>query len=289
MTKKWKSLFFVIVLCGIWPSQVGAQSDINARLDQIERKIDRLLALQETERINFDADSFLNQVCDGDRLDKQFFTVCHVRDWKISRWVGYHLTEENLNGKAKRKNNFRPDPQLARGSRSELTDYRNSGFDRGHMAPAAAFKRSKQAMSTTFLLSNMAPQTAQLNRNKWRLLEEDVRTLARDHGDVWVFTGNLFLNSNEQPTSPQKTIGSNKVAVPTHCFKTILLRSNEQRWQMFAFLMPNQRSPIPGSVEDYQVTVDRIETLAGIDFFSGLPDGLEHDLERTTTSWPIGT
>ena len=120
-------------------------------------------------------------------LIKEHYVTCHNDETLVPDWVTYHLTRENLEGDAARRNNFRPDPELAPGQRAELVDYRHSGFDRGHMAPAAAFKRSVTAMSETFFLSNMAPQRPNLNRRLWARLEAQVRTLAETHGSIWVF------------------------------------------------------------------------------------------------------
>jgi endonuclease G, mitochondrial len=101
---------------------------------------------------------FGTPACDGTILDKQVFVICHSATLKIPLWVGYMLTANDLNGPAPRVNSFRRDTELPANERSELGDYAGSGYDRGHMAPAEDFDRSKQAMRTSFLLSNMAPQ-----------------------------------------------------------------------------------------------------------------------------------
>ncbi|MDA2937082.1 DNA/RNA non-specific endonuclease [Acidobacteria bacterium AH-259-A15] len=281
-----RTLIYLVLVVFLFQTPF-AQSDIEQRLERLEAKIDRLLAFHELDREHTQNWRFLSQTCDGRLLNKQFFVICHNDEWKIPYWVGYYLSKENLTGSVRRTNDFRPDPELQSSERAELTDYRNSGYDRGHMAPAAAFKRSRTAMSTTFLLSNMAPQTATLNRRIWRLLEEDVREVAREIGDVWIFTGNLFRDSDGNPTEPSKLIGENEVAVPTHCFKVILLKTATDQWQMFGFIMPNQRESIPGPLTDYQVTIDRIEEASGLDFFAELPDLLENDLESKRPPWPV--
>ena len=198
-----------LAVIGSHVSTAVAQSSVESRLEAIETqlnrlesKLDRVLAGQQMSVLGVGEEIIRQQACDGSMLDKQFFVICHMADWKIARWVGYHLTADKLQGTAKRTDNFRPDSQLPHDERSELSDYSGSGYDRGHMAPAAAFKRSKKAMSTTFFLSNMAPQTPQLNRRIWRILEEEVRTLAKEHGEVWVFTGNLFLDDTLHPAQP---------------------------------------------------------------------------------------
>ena len=127
-------------------------------------------------------------------LINDWFITCHDNVHRVPEWVSYHLTAESLSGDAERRDDFRPDPDLSELHRAELDDYVGSGYDRGHMAPAAAFRRSEEAMSETFKLSNMAPQTPTLNRVMWRLLEDDVRELAGLAGSIWVFTGSLIVD-----------------------------------------------------------------------------------------------
>lgn len=91
-------------------------------------------------------------------------------------------------------------------------------------------------MSTTFLLSNMSPQTAKLNQRIWKKLEEQVRDLVIANGEAWIITGNVFLSSDSQFVSPSEFIGPNSVAVPTHCFKAILSCDDTGEFSMFAFL-----------------------------------------------------
>lgn len=275
----------------------GQEPTVEHRLERLEEQVNRLLALHGVISDSPDVPSELEGNIhtrfgypggDGTLLVKDHYVISHRNDLKVPEWVAYHLSRENLQGIARRTNDFRPDPELPAGERSELSDYRNSGFDRGHMAPAAAFKRSRVAMSATFPLSNMTPQTPNLNRRIWRELEQDVRSLARAHGRIWVFTGILFLDANGNPAIPSNHIGNNRVAVPTHFYKAILCEHPSGTREMFSFIMPNQRSRIPGDPRDYIGTIDRIEELTGLDFFAALPDTEEDRLEgMTATNWPI--
>lgn len=236
--------------------------------------------------------------CDGDsavRLDKVFFVVCYDKKWKIPRWVAYHLTARDLEGDVDRTEDFRIDPALKRREQASLSDYVGSGYHRGHMAPAGAFDRSLVTMSTTFLLTNMAPQTPSLNSGKWRSLESRVRKVIAAHRGVWIFTGNLFstkktpcdpLDSEARHTKPKITIGSGRVAVPTHSFKAILVARDNGEWSSYGFVMPNQPKRLPLEVSGYQCSVRAIEILTGADFFAELEDRLEERLENDVPSWP---
>lgn len=229
----------------------------------------------------------------GTILDKGHFVINHNDNWKIPYWVAYCLSSPNhegsiLEGNVSRTSDFRPDPQLPVGSRSELEDYPgSSGYDRGHNAPPATFKRSKDAMSTTFLLSNVNPQTPTLNRGIWKILEGQVRDLARKQEATWIVTGNICLDADSQVVDPSEFIGPGSVAIPSHCFKAILSCDEDGIFFMYAFILPNQREYIPGTPADYQIEVDRLEHITGFDFFPGLDDARENYLESILLyNWP---
>lgn len=274
---------------------VICQETLEQKLQRIEAKIDSLLAFHRRQIENVQPYEIIRDSLNvlwgiagarGTILNKEYFFINHNDDWKIPYWVAYYLSSSNLQGTARRTNDFRPDPQLSIGSRSELEDYRHSGYDRGHNAPAAAFKRSRDAMSTTFFLSNMSPQTPRLNRNIWRILEEQVRDMVMEEGEAWIVTGNVFLDPDSQFVDPSEFIGSNNVAVPTHCFKAILSTNENGIFSMYAFMLPNQREYIPGTPADYLITVDRLEQITGYDFFPDLDDDIENRLESIPSIWP---
>jgi len=222
-------------------------------------------------------------------LIKSYYVICEDVPHRVPLWVSYHLGREDLVSHAKRTNGFRADPDLPAGQRAELRDYNSSGYDRGHMAPAADFKRNAEAMSETFFLSNMAPQRPNLNRMSWERLESSVRDLAARHGSIWIITGPLYLDSaGHRMTAPDEFIGADSVAVPTHFFKVILCEHPAGHYEMFAFIMRNQKTPLPGTARDYLVSVSRVEQLSGLDFFAALPDAVERPLEAAAaTNWPV--
>ncbi len=237
-------------------------------------------------------------------LPKTFFTICYHTKWRIARWVAYFLTAPDLEGDVDRTEDFREDEAIRKeADRSRLSDYAGSGYHRGHMAPAAAFDRSERAMSTTFLLSNMAPQTASLNSGKWRSLESRVRKVINAHRGVWIVTGNLFAKADRSrglrnrafetidpfglPKNDKRHwLGNGRVAVPTHSFKAVLVARDSGKFAAYGFIMPNQRTRLAGKVRDYQVPVDEMERLTGIDVFSVLDDVLEARLEADAMAWP---
>lgn len=205
----------------------------------------------------------------GTYLDKGYFFINHNDKWKIPYWVGYYLSDSNLVGDAPRLKHFRSDPDLPDSCRAKDKDYTKSGYDRGHMAPAACFKRSTEAMRATFVLSNAAPQTDSLNRVMWKGLEQLVRDLVKSDSisHAWVFTGNVFMDADSHWVEPDSFVGEGRVAVPTHCFKAILFMTDDSIFTETAFLMPNQSESLPEKPEDYRIKVEKLEEITGWDFF----------------------
>ncbi len=200
---------------------------------------------------------------------------------KIPIWVQYYVTREDLTGTSERSDDFRPDTSIPRGSRSELSDYRSSGYDRGHMAPAADMKRSDEVMSESFFLSNMSPQVGQgYNRGIWRVLETAVRDWVNQRGSLTVIIGPIFtINQNR---ASYRVIGGNSVAVPNSFYKIVVDHSSDDV-EVLAFLMPNEN--LSGrELHEFLVSVDEIEGLTGLDFLSNLPDDIERTVEALEPS-----
>lgn len=203
-------------------------------------------------------------------LNHKYFVIDYNDTLKIPNWVAYYITAGDLmNNVALRSEDFRADVELPCNLRAEPGDYERSGYDRGHNAPAGDFARCQDAMSTTFLLSNMSPQVPELNRESWMRLEKNIRTRIRSCGRGWIITGNLFLDST-------KTIGHG-VGVPSHCYKAVLLDSLGIL-KCLGSLMPNSRDV--KALDQYWISVDSLETLSGYDFFFLLPDSIEQLIEK---------
>jgi endonuclease G len=211
---------------------------------------------------------------DREAADRHYFFLCHSRSGKLPLWVGYSLTSAQLTGSASRPSRFREDRDLA-GPRATDRDYRYSGFSRGHLAPAADFASSDDAIRATFLLSNAVPQKQSVNSGRWAAAEAAVRRLARGADRLYVFTGVLFEGST-------RTIGAGRVAVPSHTFKVVLAVRGEHK-RMFAVIVPNQ-DRVEGPLHQFAVTVDEVERRSGLDFFSQLDDAEERDLEARRDS-----
>ena len=205
------------------------------------------------------------------------YTVSYNKELKLPNWVSYELTREETKGKEKRNNRFIADP-LVKGIIATNADYARSGYDKGHMAPAADMKWSPQAMKESFYFSNMCPQHPQLNRRGWKNLEEKIRDWAIADSAIIIICGPII-------TKQPKTIGKNKVAVPQQYFK-VILSPFVRPMRAIGFLFNNRQALEPLST--YAVTVDSIERLTNMDFFASLPYEIENKIEAEENyfQWP---
>lgn len=203
-------------------------------------------------------------------LERTGYTASYNKEWKMPNWVAWKLTAGRLNGKARRTNEFLPDPDVPQRHSAESRDYATSRYDRGHMAPAGDMKWSQVAMDESFYLSNICPQASNLNQGDWRILEERCRVWAKSMGDLYIVCGPIVY-----PDVKHKRIGRNKVTVPDGFFKVILLTG--RRPCAVGFLYPNDDCDAPLSA--YAVAVDSVEAVTGIDFFPRLDDEVESRIE----------
>ncbi len=196
------------------------------------------------------------------------YVLSYNETHKQANWVAYELTLEEVNGIFERTNDFRPDPMVKTGS-ATLADYRGSGYDRGHLAPAADMKWSAIAMSESFYMSNMSPQRPSFNRGIWKMLEEQVRKWAVDNKSVYIATGGMLIPGLGK-------IGPNGVSVPEKFYK-VILDYQEPELKGIGFILLNKGSKEP--LQNYAVTIDKVESMTGIDFFYALPDEIEEEIE----------
>lgn len=197
------------------------------------------------------------------------YTLSYNSEWKLANWVGYELTSQETRGTVKRSDRFDEDP-CVEGYQVRHADYTHSGFDRGHMAPAADMKWSEEAMDESFYMSNICPQVHALNAGRWNDLENKVRKWAQRDSAIIVVCGPIVPHD-------YSTISEQHIAVPRHFFKIVASPySNPPRG--IGFIMPNEDIDEP--LYTYAVTIDQVEAATGIDFLYALPDSLENHIEQ---------
>jgi len=189
------------------------------------------------------------------------FSLGYNEKYEQAAWVAYLLTKEHITGPGSRERFFNPDPKVRTGS-ALFSDYTRSGYDRGHLAPAADFKSSQELVKETFYMSNISPQNREFNAGIWNDLEKLLRSWAYHYGKIYVVTGPVL-----KPGLP--TIGKvNKIAVPEQFYKVVLY-AKPPYLKGIAFLLNNEPSSQP--LSKAVISIDSLEKVTGLEFFPLLP------------------
>lgn len=198
------------------------------------------------------------------------YTTSFNSDTRLPNWVYWELTYEKAHGSYPRDDDFRPDPKV-KGRQADVADYKGSGWDRGHMAPAGDMKWSETAMSESCYFSNICPQHSGLNGGDWRVLEEKCRSLTSRYDTLYIICGPIVGKA------ANGTIGANKVTVPDGFFKVILA---ERKGSLYGigFIFSNN-SGADKDLRDYACSINYVEQATGMDFYSSLSDDIEEAVE----------
>ena len=279
-----KIKIYVLALCS---AVVLSSCDFMGRNRPLARQIGRAVAA-EIERgkqsgesrgkasVAFDGDVSLLRQASPEGVPEQMlrrtgYIASYNKSTKLPNWVAWHLTPGRTEGPAKRSGvDFEADMDVP-APRAEDSDYYGSGYDRGHMCPAADNKFSVEAMRESFLFTNMCPQNGNLNRGDWNEMEMACRRWAEEYDGLYIVCGPILYKGRH------KTIGKNKVTVPEAFFKVVLRTGDNPK--AIGFVYKNAGGNRPKG--DYVNTVDEVERLTGIDFFPSLPDDVERRVEAT--------
>ena len=198
------------------------------------------------------------------------FSLIYNETHEQASWVAYELTREKTAKGIERTDKFLSDPKVVTGTATNK-DYEKSGYDRGHLAPAADMSWSETAMAESFYFSNMSPQLPGFNRGVWKRMEEQVRLWAVENEQIYIATGAVLYEG-------LKTIGKNGVSVPDYYYKVILDYSAPEV-KGIGFIFPHESSSL--ALRHFAVSIDSVEAFTGIDFFPSLPDDHEYLIEKT--------
>ncbi len=215
---------------------------------------------------------FLPSSTTGQVVHHKGYSLSYSEAHEQSEWVAYELKKAHLSNTNHKRPYFEIDKAVKSGA-ANWRNYKNSGYDRGHLCPAGDRRFTKEAHDETFLTSNISPQEHSFNSGIWNKLEQKVRYWAKKYDGVFVITGGV-LNGD------MKSIGDENVSVPNQFYK-VLIDVNSGDTKMIGFLLPHQDSDKP--LYEFVVSVDKIENLTGIDFFPELEDLIENKLEASSS------
>ncbi len=219
-----------------------------------------------------DLDFFLPTSGTDQIIHHTYYTLAYREDAEQASWVAYTLTQDQLSTTNLKRPYFEVDPAVKTGA-AHWKNYKNSGYNRGHLCPAADRSFSEEAYTETFLTSNISPQLQEFNGGVWNRLENQVRDWARRYGNLTIVTGGILEN-------PMATIGEEEVYVPSAFYK-ILIRKDFSGYKALAFLIPHSESD--NGLKAFTVTIDAVEELTKLDFFPQLDDATEAKLEASNS------
>jgi endonuclease G, mitochondrial len=210
-------------------------------------------------------------------LVNNYMAISYSRDRAIPNWVAWRVTRADM-GDIDREDSFRPDERLPKGwTRVTPADYTGSGYDRGHICPNADRNGSPDSMASTFLMTNMTPQTPDLNRGPWQKLEAYLRTLVKRGSDLYIVSGVYGANGKIK----------NKVTIPTNNWKVAVavpagagISAVNENTRVIAVDMPNAKGIKNADWQIYRTTVRDIEQKTGYNLLSNLPQNLQDSLEN---------
>jgi len=211
----------------------------------------------------------------GDQLvQHNYYTVSYSNQHKNAEWVAYELLGARLDLKnGEDRQNFKLDPDIE--SEASSSEYRNSGYDRGHLVPAHDMDFNATAMSESFYMSNVSPQVPDFNRGIWKSLESNVRKWAKKEKRLYVIVGPLL----NKTAAKADRIGSTGPTIPRGFFKVVMDYDGSEK-KAIAFMFKNKDIDQP--LERFVTTIDLVERYTNLDFFPDLTAAEEAALESVS-------
>ncbi|MDE6680460.1 MAG: DNA/RNA non-specific endonuclease [Muribaculaceae bacterium] len=260
--KKKENSFWSMVAIGIIAVLTGSYTGLFKKTDGKTTTTDSASHITALDNVSIPS-SLSSQI-----KDYEGFKVSFNKDNGTPNWVSWELLRSETQGNLTRSDNFWQDNDLIGCPQS--SDYSRSGYDRGHMCPAADQKWSSKAMNDCFVMSNMCPQAHALNAGAWSTLESKERQWAQRDSAIIIVAGPIYESTD------RKTIGAAGVRVPSAFFKVLLAPYLDEP-RAIGFVYPNMSAP--GNMQNYAMSVDEVEKLTGFDFFAALPDDIENKVE----------
>lgn len=285
-------LLSILLLMCLSLSTLFSQS-IEDQINTLEADLDKLFAQQQIiqssiEKLKLEAirrDLRAVGLPTEDYIEHSAMFLQYAEKHEQAAWVAHIITPDIISGKVYRTNDFRPDPLVSTGTAVEedyflkflqadsTYKYDGFGYDRGHLAPSADFRWSKQALSESYFYSNMSPQKAAFNRGAWAELESHLRAYIHQHQETQLFVITLPLLNDQLPFIKRSV---NEVSIPETYLKVVLDLKNKKG---IALKMPNKKISSPLST--FAISIAEAEQLSGLNFFNALPAELQQEIETT--------
>lgn len=198
-----------------------------------------------------------------------YYGLSYNESEEQAEWVVYELKRSHLTSDDRKRPYFIEDPKVASHS-ADWRNYKNSGYDRGHLCPAGDRRFSEAAYGETFYTSNISPMKRDFNAGVWNRLEMRVRKWAKKYDSVYVITGGILKKG-------LPSIGYEAVAVPEAFYK-IIVRGGPKDFRTISFLIPHLETDKP--LNNFQVSIDLLEGKTGIDFFQDMDDEQQDLFEK---------
>lgn len=221
------------------------------------KKINLIILLILFPIISFSQSFFVDKGENEIIINKTYITIGYSINYLIPNYVGEKLTHDMIVGPNKREPGFYPDLELPKEYQTKSGQYTKSGYDRGHLAPAADFKFSKEGMYDSFSMANVAPQWPTLNRQKWQYLEDRLRKLTLKVDTLYIITGTIVNN-------PKKTIKGN-IVIPSYFYKAIWGKKNKKTVISCAWIYNND-----GSLNSREMSINDLEKIINRNLFYGM-------------------
>lgn len=207
------------------------------------------------------------------------YALSYNIDYVQPDWVAYVLTKEEVESESVgRSDKFYEETDVIQGS-ALLSDYKKSGYDRGHLLSSANRNFSEDFNQSTFSLLNMSPQLHRFNAGLFLKAEKAEREVAVEYEIAFIVSGPIFFDEME-------TIGASEIAVPEEFYKVFLVQDEDDEWHAIGLILPQEYEN--GNLSIYAVTVDTVEEITGIDFYPSLDDEIEIvvEAEMDRVWWP---
>ena len=203
-------------------------------------------------------------------MEKKYYALSYNDAKGTPNWVSWRLAKEDLGGASREGLQFQPDDDLPAGFKKVVTqEYSRTGFDRGHMCPAADRGADMESLKATFVMTNVVPQSPANNRKGWEQFEEYCRSLVKQGKELYVVAGPQGQGGVGE-NGPANAIGRDNVVVPAKTWKVVLVLNGggavDADARLIGFTTPNDQT-VTDDWRPYQVTVKSVEQLTGYHFF----------------------